>query len=254
MYEWFAVRTLRSVRIVAVLGVVLTALGAVGLTFLMREVDADLMSPTDHLVLAVRTNIVLPLVVLTVSSSIAGSDTSRGLVVVPVLRARGRTRLWVARGLLAVGLALVVAIVVVAVSAVGVGIVAGFAPAAWGPVLAGALAQGVGWAALGLGLGLLVRGIGAAVALPLVLAYVGEPALRAMVAAGPGGDVLASLAPFAAATSLVRSPAAFSTAFDTAGTLPWLQAAVTFLVPCALVAVAGWWRFRRADLSPRSVG
>lgn len=249
-----AVRTLRSIRIVALVGVLLSVLGAGALTLLMSEVDTGGMTATDHVVLAVRLNLALPVVVLAVASAVGGADLSRGLVVVPIMRARGRTALWRVRWCLALLVGAGTGALMAVLDYVVVGLVAGFAPlgGVW-IALVGAMTQGAGWASLGLGLGFLVRGAVPAVAIPMILAYVCEPVLRSLVVAGPLGEALGSVAPFAAATSLVRSPEALSTAFDPGGALPWLRAAVTFLVPAAAVAVIGWIRFARADLSPRSV-
>ncbi|WP_454293422.1 hypothetical protein [Salana multivorans] len=254
-YEWLSVRTIRSVRIVTLLGVILSVLGAAGLALLMKEVDSTAMTSTDYLVLAARLNIALPVVVLMVAGTIGGSDISRGLVVVPILRDRGRSGVWRSRWCLAAALGAGTALVMAGLSYLAVGLAVGFAsPSGLASVLGGTVAQGVGWASLGLGLGFLLRGVVGVVAIPLVLAYAVEPVIRSMAAMGPLGDVAATIAPFAAATSLVRSPEAFSAAFDVTGVAPWAQSALTFLVPAALVAVAGWLRFRRADLSPRAVG
>lgn len=248
--EWFALRTLRWVRGVGLGSAVATLVGSAGMAYLLSRAPDATLDGDGILALLLRTNVALPGTAALLGAGLSAGDVRTGAVLPAILRARGRERLWLARTVLAALVGLGLAVVTLAVAVASVAVVVGPVSAeALMAVAPGTAAIGAGWAVAAAGAGAVLHRPAAAAALPVVVAYVVEPVLRAVLASGPASlQGLAAHLPFGAATSLVRAPDRAGELFEHAAS--WPVSAAVYLATVTGVALVGRATFLRRDLAP----
>lgn len=251
-YEWFAVRTLRHVRVVVAVVVGCTVLGSFGAAAVMGLFPELGMGADDVLVSLVRMNIALPVGAVVLAVAVSNADGRRGLALAEIMRAPGRGRAWVAKLVVAVGAAVALALVAGAVAAAAVMVSTGLlSPDHAAAVVLRTVGYAAGWAVVGVGVAGVVGNPLGAVAVPVVTAYVVEPIILTWSAFAPQEVTwLAGLLPFTAGGEFLVGTGATGIYLETDS--PLRSAAVFFGVAAVLGAV-GFHRYRRADLVPADV-
>lgn len=250
-YEFQALRTLRFARLILALAIVGTVLGATVMAFVMSRSPIVALDSDATVALLLRTNVVLPVATAVLAAEVMNGDLRRGLVLAALLRAGGRSRLWVSRAAVATAVGAILGAVAVVLTVAVVTVVAG--PVSWEGIVAvgpGVIVVGMGWATFAYGVASMVHRPLAAAAIPILVAYVIEPVLRSTLVAGPPfSQLLAQHLPFGAGSALVIEPGGAGDLFVQSAT-PWGGNAGIFLGTAALVAASGLFVFRRADLDP----
>lgn len=257
-YEWRRTTSLRSTWVVLAIGVVASLIAAAGystLVWLMSD-EGSSVSATEAFSLAVTRSSTAPMVVGVLGLLSVATDRKHGLLGLAALREPRRVRILAAKVVVtsALGVALVAVTIVgnavVACLILGTGAVLPPVHVSSLIVVGAAMAAAtLGWVALGVGIGVLVRsGIGAFAAL-LGLPLIGERALGALGVLGGHERLVQMVAylPFRSATRLqmplgVRDPVV---AMDTVSPV---ISGVIFLGCATLVLWSAVVTFNRTDL------
>ncbi|WNB85732.1 hypothetical protein [Cellulomonas sp. ATA003] len=248
-YEWYALRTLRHVRVLAVVLTVVIVVGSFAAAAMFSLFPEFGLTPDGLFVSVMRLNMALPVGAVTLAVAATLADARRGLVLGAILRAGSRQRVWWAKLVVAVGAAVLLSLLSAAVGLVAIGLTAGAVSTGSALATTGrATLYAVGFALIGVGVASIVRRhLLGAIAIPVVAAFMVEPALLASLVFVPRTwSWLVSLLPFTAGGEFLVGTGAAGMYFpaDSIG-----RPAAVFFGVAALTALAGYLVFRRADLA-----
>jgi ABC-2 type transport system permease protein len=256
-YEWVRIRTLRSSWVLSAVGVLLAGLvGAAGTSSALSGGRAPESLTAEQFVRALRdgSTSLLPVLMAVLGAMAFGHEYRHGTIRPALTALPRRVRFATAKVVVAMAWATGAAVLAIVAALAGAAVrLGGSLPSSWVDVtavrvLSLCVAHVALWAALGAGLGALIRSQVAAIVTLLVWGFVAEPILTAILHL----DALASLSgvsdrfPVAASRAMTEfgSPGEFR-GFERS--LGWLAASVTFTVTVSAICALGTARFVRRD-------